>query len=332
PPLPAADTPRDPATVAITGGITTGIMPRPIAARRIPRRRISAKHSPAVRNCKAAQGIPNVYDTGVKTRHPPARRDAILCAMADEFRCAVLLAAGRGTRLGDLTAHMPKPLLEIGGAPLIEHIVRGLIRAGLERFIVVTGYLSEQLEQWAKSFERENFGITIAAVRQPELNGTGGAMLAARPYLAGEARFVFGWGDILMDPANYPRFMNRARTGDYDLLLAVNRTKDPYRGGAVYLTPAMRVERIEEKPAPGTSKTQWNNAGLFAAGTILFDYLERLKPSPRGELELPGAIGQMIAEGRVVRAIDMRGLWSDIGTPADLAAARVRFRPHRQRQ
>ncbi|HVA81436.1 MAG TPA: sugar phosphate nucleotidyltransferase, partial [Candidatus Binataceae bacterium] len=76
--------------------------------------------------------------------------------------------------------------------------------------------------------------------------------------------------------------------------------------------------------------TEWNNAGLFAAGPTLFDYLERLEPSPRGELELPQAIAAMIADARTVRAIDMRGFWSDIGTPADLEVARRRFHPKRR--
>ncbi|HVN64068.1 MAG TPA: sugar phosphate nucleotidyltransferase, partial [Candidatus Binataceae bacterium] len=102
-------------------------------------------------------------------------------------------------------------------------------------------------------------------------------------------------------------------------------------GAAVYLTADMRVERIEEKPPPGTANTLWNNAGLFATGPIIFEYLERLELSPRGELELPGAIAQMIADGRIVRAIDLRGLWSDIGTPADLDSARSRFHPRRPR-
>lgn len=251
--------------------------------------------------------------------------------MAAEITTAVLLAAGRGKRLGDLTASTPKPLLDIAGAPLISHIIDALVAAGLAHFIVVTGYLSEQIEGWAKIYEHENPGIKITTVRQPELNGTGGALLAAQSQLDGQARFVFGWGDILMDRANYPRFMRRARNDDYDLMLTMNRVKDPFRGGAVYVNPQMMVERLEEKPAPGTSTTRWNNAGLFASGQIIFEYIARLKPSARGELEVPGAISQMIADGRVVRAVDMRGFWSDIGTPEDLAAARKRFKPKRIR-
>jgi UDP-N-acetylglucosamine diphosphorylase / glucose-1-phosphate thymidylyltransferase / UDP-N-acetylgalactosamine diphosphorylase / glucosamine-1-phosphate N-acetyltransferase / galactosamine-1-phosphate N-acetyltransferase len=254
---------------------------------------------------------------------------AILTGVAAEITTAVLLAAGRGKRLGALTTDTPKPLLDIAGAPLISHIVDALAGAGLTRFIVVTGYLSAQIERWAKTYPRENPGINVLTVTQPELNGTGGAMLAARAHLAGHERFVFGWGDILMDRANYPRFVHHARNDEYDLMLAVNRVKDPFRGAAVYVDGHMTVERLDEKPAPGTAKTEWNNAGLFATGQIIFDYLARLTLSARGELELPAAIAQMIAGGRVVRAIDMRGFWSDVGTPEDLEAARAWFKPKR---
>ena len=252
--------------------------------------------------------------------------------MAAEITTTVLLAAGRGKRLGALTADTPKPILDIAGSPLISHIVDALAGAGLTNFIVVTGYLSEQIEGWAKIYERENPGIKVTTVKQPELNGTGGAMLAAKAHLGGQARFVFGWGDILMDRANYPRFIHHARNDEYDLMLAVNRVKDPFRGAAVYLDTHMRVERLDEKPAPGTAKTEWNNAGLFATGQKIFDYIARLEPSVRGELEVPGAIARMIADGRVVRAMDMRGFWSDVGTPEDLEAARSWFKPKRKRR
>ena len=251
--------------------------------------------------------------------------------MAGSITTAVLLAAGRGKRLGDLTADTPKPLLDIAGSPLISHIVDAFVGAGLANFVVVTGYRSEQIEQWAKTYSRNNPGIKIAAVRQPELNGTGGAMLAAQKHLAGEARFVFGWGDILMDRANYPRFIHHARVDEYDLLLAVNRVKDPFQGAAVYVNKEMRVERLDEKPAAGTAKTEWNNAGLFATGPMIFDYVAKLEASARGEIEIPVAIAKMIADGRVVRAVDVRGFWSDVGTPEDLENARVRFKPKRER-
>ncbi len=249
--------------------------------------------------------------------------------MPHRITTAVLLAAGRGSRLGDLTAATPKPMLEIAGAPLISHIVDSLADASVTHFIIVTGYMSQKIEDWANIYLRRNPGLKIKTIRQPRLDGTGGAMLTVRDLLTTETRFVFGWGDILIDAENYRRFLDCARAEEYDLMLAINRVEDPYRGAAVYLSDAdsTRVERLVEKPPRGTSQTNWNNAGLFAADSTVFDYLGRLAPSPRGELELPDAIAHMIDDGRVVRAIDIRGFWSDIGTPRDLELARRQFNP-----
>ena len=76
-----------------------------------------------------------------------------------EVRKAVLLAAGRGTRLGALTAHTPKPLLEVAGKPLIAHIVNGLVAGGIHQFVIVSGYLGDQIERWAGGFVAANSGI-----------------------------------------------------------------------------------------------------------------------------------------------------------------------------
>ncbi len=243
------------------------------------------------------------------------------------IRNAILLAAGRGKRLGDLTAHTPKPMLEIAGAPIIAHILEGLAQAGIEHATVVTGYLGEQIEEFCRRFQSKGDHLAITTVRQPTLNGTGGAMIAAIPFIGADPRFVLGWGDVLMDHEFYHRFMMQANASDYDLLLSVNRVSDPCAGAAVYVDAEMRVERIVEKPPRGTSATNWNNAGLFASTRTLLDYVARLKPSPRGELELPAAIAAMIEDGRIVRAAELRGFWSDIGTPEDLERARKLFKP-----
>jgi NDP-sugar pyrophosphorylase family protein len=280
---------------------------------------------------RQTQSIANLIATeSLKTaRLKDSAHHATLATMADAHpvSTAILLAAGRGTRLGDLTATTPKPLLEIAGSPLISHIVDGLADAGVSHFVIVTGYLAEEIEDWAKTYMAQRTDITIELVRQPQLNGTGGAMLAVRDLVSSDARFIFGWGDILIDRKNYPRFLQAARTDDFELLLAVNRVLDPYRGAAVYLDESMRVKKLIEKPERRTSQTHWNNAGLFASEDTIFEYLENLAPSPRGELELPAAIAQMIDDGRVVRAIDIRGFWSDVGTPEDLDAARRKYKP-----
>ena len=247
--------------------------------------------------------------------------------MAREVRKAVLLAAGRGKRLGALTDNVPKPMLEVEGKPLLAHIVDALANLGVRDVAIVTGYLAAHIDDWCARHFREHPDLRLTTLPQAELNGTAGAMLLANEFVAREDAFIFGWGDILMDIDNYSHFIAGARSQSYDLMLAVNHIRDPWQGAAVYVDSNMQVEKIVEKPPQGTSTTTWNNAGLFAATPRIFDYLEKSKPSSRGELELTDAIAMMIADGCIVRAIDVRGFWSDVGTPEDLDRARKLFKP-----
>ena len=247
--------------------------------------------------------------------------------MARDIRKAVLLAAGRGKRLGALTDDTPKPMLEVAEKPLIGHIIDALAANEVPDIAIVTGYLGSQIDDWCARRLRENPALRLTTLRQARAKRHRAARCCSRPNSFSMRRaFIFGWGDILMDAENYARFIQSARSEPYDLMLSINRVRDPWRGGAVYVNEEMRVERLVEKPTPGTSTTHWNNAGLFAATPLLFDYLAKLKPSPRGELELPQAIAMMIQDRREVRAVDVRGFWSDIGTPEDLASARRLFK------
>jgi NDP-sugar pyrophosphorylase family protein len=251
--------------------------------------------------------------------------------VAHDIRKAVLLAAGRGLRLGALTDSVPKPMLEVAGKPLLGHTIDALAANEVRNIAIITGYLASHIDDWCVGHTQVHPELHLTTLHQAELNGTGAAMLLAREFVVDDAAFIFGWGDILMDAENYPRFIQAAREPQYDLLLSINRVRDPWRGGAVYIDTDMRVERLVEKPGPGTSTTHWNNAGLFAATPRVFDYIARLKPSARGEVELPEAIAMMIADRCDVRAIDVRGFWSDVGTPKDLESARKLFKPpHRK--
>lgn len=236
------------------------------------------------------------------------------------IRKAVLLAAGRGSRLGDLTATTPKPLLEIGGRPIIVRIIEGLIAAGIDRFAVITGHLAGQIE-----YELGNgaqAGVSVTCIRQERPDGTARALARAREFLAAD-RFFFSWGDILVRPQNYRAVIKASRLAD--AALAVNEVDDPSAGAAVYVDEAGLVTRLVEKPAKGASATSWNNAGFGVLGPEIWPFVDALEPSPRGEYELPQAMAAMVASGGRVRAVPVEGPWFDIGTPGDLEAARLEF-------
>lgn len=231
---------------------------------------------------------------------------------------AVLLAAGRGTRMGQLTADTPKPLLTLRGKPILVHILDGLRAAGVEQAVIVTGYLGDKIE--AALGNGRALGIQLTYRRQTEPNGTAQALLLASDALTSEP-FLLSWGDIVVSRSLYREMVDDFTAEPCDALLSVNPVDDPWRGGAVYVDDRMRVTELVEKPPRGTATTGWNNAGIFVFSEAIIAYAQRLQASPRGEYELPQALAAMIADGRRVRAHAVTGYWSDLGTPQDLAAA-----------
>jgi len=224
--------------------------------------------------------------------------------------------------MGSLTDACPKPLLNVAGRPLIEHIVDGFGLAGARDFVIVTGYRGDQIETALGDGSR--LGVRIRYRRQTTADGTARALLLARDVL-GEHPFALSWGDILVQPELYSELLQSFERRPCDALLALNACDDPCQGAAVYLDQDGRVRRIVEKPPRGSSTTPWNNAGVFVFDPVALAYASMLQPSARGEYELPQAIGTMVEEGRAVFGLPIRGYWSDVGTPEDLLRAEAEF-------
>ncbi len=233
---------------------------------------------------------------------------------------AVLLAAGRGTRLGSLTDNFPKAMIDVGGMPILHRIIGGLARVGVSDIIVTTGHFAEVIE--AGTGDGSRWDIRIQYVRQETTDGTARALALARDSLSDESFFV-GWADVLVDISNYATILKASE--EVGASLAVNDVEDPHNGAAVYVDERSIVTRLVEKPAPGTSTTRWNNAGLCVLVPTIWDFIERLELSPRGEYELPEAIANFVADGNSMVAVPIAGPWFDTGTPENLAAARTHF-------
>lgn len=234
---------------------------------------------------------------------------------------AVILAAGRGSRLGALTRELPKPLVEVAGRPLLLRILEALKAARVEEVCVVVGFQAEQIRRACG--DGSALGLKIEYRRQESLNGTGGAVLAAQGFAHGEVLVSFG--DILLHPPGlYGAMVEQYRLTAPDALLCANPVPDPCIGAAVYFDADLRIRKLQEKPAPGTSTTPYNQAGVFIFGSKIWDYLRRRTTGERGEVELTGAIQEMIASGADVRAFPVQEHeWLDIGTPEALEHART---------
>jgi dTDP-glucose pyrophosphorylase len=221
---------------------------------------------------------------------------------------AVLLAAGRGTRMRELTAEVPKPMIKVRVKPVLQHIVDGLRDAGVQRFLVVVGYHANAV--------RNFFGNSVEYATQEVQDGTGRVVGLARDFI-GKSPFVLAYGDILVDPANYRAIVDLA--DDVEATVSVTRGEDLSKGGAVIVNERMEVVDIREKSPPGEAPSAWYNAGLYAFRPSIFDFTAKLQPSPRGEYELTDAIRELAQSGKKVKALGLVGEWADVRDPETLA-------------
>jgi dTDP-glucose pyrophosphorylase len=233
---------------------------------------------------------------------------------------AVILAAGRGTRMKSLTDDCPKPMLPLSGRPLLAHLIERMEEAGLREILLITGYKANVIEDYFR--EHPPAAARLSYRLQETQNGTGSAALLGREFVGNEP-FLLTFGDILVDADTYRAMFREFAAAE--AVLAVNRVEDPYQGAAVYVAGS-RVTKIIEKPPKGTSTTPWNNAGIYCVGPRIFEELARVRLSPRGEYELTDAIHQMLAAGVEFAFHEIQGFWRDVGRPEDLPQAEAYLR------
>src|SRR5438093_6461622 len=227
---------------------------------------------------------------------------------------AVVLAAGRGTRMRELTAEVPKPMIEVRGKPVLQHIIEGLRDAGIREFFVVVGYRANAVRNFFGDGSRHN--ITIQYAMQTVQDGTGRVVDLARDFI-GDRPFILSYGDILVDPVNYKHVADLA--DNVEAVITVTRGEDVSKGGAVFVNERMDLLDLREKAKRGQATSPWYNAGIYAFRPSIFEFTATLKPSPRGEYELTDAIRDLAQSGRKVQALELTGEWADVRDPEILA-------------
>jgi UDP-N-acetylglucosamine diphosphorylase / glucose-1-phosphate thymidylyltransferase / UDP-N-acetylgalactosamine diphosphorylase / glucosamine-1-phosphate N-acetyltransferase / galactosamine-1-phosphate N-acetyltransferase len=226
----------------------------------------------------------------------------------------VLLAAGRGTRMRELTNELPKPMVEVRGKPVLQHTVEGLRAAGVRDFLIIVGYRADSVQNFFGDGARYNIQIQYAT--QVVQDGTGRVVDLARNFVE-DLPFILSYGDILVDPENYRRVIDLS--DDVEAIITVKRGEDVTKGGAVFLNEQMELIDLHEKSQPGQATSPWYNAGLYAFRSSIFDFTAKLKLSPRGEYELTDAVRALAQSGKKVKALELSGEWADVRDPEILA-------------
>lgn len=227
---------------------------------------------------------------------------------------AVLLAAGRGTRMRELTQELPKPMLPVRGKPVLQHIVEGLHDAGVTDLLIVVGWQGDVVSKFFG--DGSKLGVRIQYTTQIVQDGTGKVVELARGFVGAEP-FLLSYGDILIAPENYPRIC--AALPGAEAVVSVKRNEDVTQGGAVFLNEQFELIDLREKPKPGEPTSPWYNAGIYAFRSSIFDYIAKLERSPRGEYELTDAVRELALAGNKVRALELAGDWADVRDPEILA-------------
>jgi len=241
---------------------------------------------------------------------------------------AVILAAGKGTRMRELTNELPKPMLRVQGKPILEHIVAGILAAGVRDIFIVTGWRADVIE---KHFgDGKKWNARMAFGRQVVQDGTGKAPEPAREFI-GDSPFLLTYGDILVPPETYPLMMKRFSEGNFAGVITVTRGEEVTLGGLNFFDEQFCLKRLVEKPSPeqleqlrrdGWLKPgdpAWYNAGIYIFRPSIFDFTARLQKSPRGEYELTDAISAMVAADQKLAGLEIPGRWVDVRDPEVLA-------------
>ncbi|MFL6540699.1 MAG: sugar phosphate nucleotidyltransferase [Chthoniobacterales bacterium] len=231
-----------------------------------------------------------------------------------QIRKAVLLAAGRGTRMRELTSDLPKPMLRVREKPILQHIIEGMKSAGIHEFLIIIGWRADVVREFFG--DGSAFGVRVSYATQVVQDGTGRVVELARVFCGNDA-FILSYGDILLDPANYPKLATLPN--ETEAILTVKFTDDVSKGGAVFVNEQFEVVDLREKPKPGEPTSPWYNAGVYAFRPSIFEYTARLQRSPRGEFELTDAIRELAESGRKVQALELTGDWADVRDPEILA-------------
>ena len=223
---------------------------------------------------------------------------------------AVIMAGGRGSRLAPYTTVLPKPLMPLSDRPVIDVVLRQLVRAGVDGVLVSVGHLGSLIESWVRS--EADYGVPVSFLYEDEPLGTAGALANIG---APEGTFLALNGDILTTLSFAELAEFHRSSGAVATMAVKDRTVD-VEYGVVHTDEDGRVVGLEEKPQlPYTV-----SMGVYAFEPAIVEHIAA------GErLDFPDLLLRAIAAGAGVAAYRFDGYWRDIGNRSDYEAAIADF-------
>ncbi|MFO8079408.1 MAG: glucose-1-phosphate thymidylyltransferase [Armatimonadota bacterium] len=235
---------------------------------------------------------------------------------------AVLLCAGQGTRLRPLTYCRPKHLLPVAGRPVLDRVLGSLQEAGVDETMFVVSPGETALQEFVGSGARWEMSAEFCV--QPEPLGLAHALSCARGQIGDDERFLMYLGDDLLGEG-VARFAEDFVASDAAASLIVKRVDDPRSFGVVVVEDGV-VTRMVEKPQNPPSDLAI--VGVYGFGPEIWEAVDAIEPSARGELEITDAIDHLVAADQRVECHVTDGFWADAGSPEALLDANCFFLQH----
>lgn len=219
----------------------------------------------------------------------------------------LIMAGGRGTRLGPHTEACPKPMLEVGGKPLLLQIIERAKADGFRDFIISLYYLGEMIESFFG--DGQAFGVNIEYVWEREPLGTAGclSLLSEVP----SAPFIVTNGDVMTD-IRYHEFLDFHKRHKASATMAVRQHEMQNQYGVVR-TKGLEIEGFEEKPVYRSHV----NAGIYVLEPCVLQYLEYEQ-----HCDMPSLFERLKGNAERTVVYPMHEPWLDVGRPEDLENAR----------
>ncbi|NGM71391.1 sugar nucleotidyltransferase [Natronolimnobius sp. AArcel1] len=232
---------------------------------------------------------------------------------------AVVLAAGKGTRLRPLTDDKPKGMVEVNEKPILTHCFEQLVELGASELIVVVGYLKEKIiDHYGDDYR----GVPITYCHQREQQGLAHALVTVEEHV--EDDFMLILGDNVFQ-ANLEDVVRRQREERADAAFLVEEVPwdEASRYGVCDTNKYGEVTDVVEKPDDPPSNLVMT--GFYTFTPAIFHACHLVQPSDRGEYEISEAIDLLIQSGRTIDAIGLEGWRIDVGYPEDREEAESRL-------
>ncbi|HXF64577.1 MAG TPA: glucose-1-phosphate thymidylyltransferase [Caldilineaceae bacterium] len=230
----------------------------------------------------------------------------------------LILSGGKGTRLKPFTFTRAKQLMPVANKPVLFRVIEAIRDAGICEIGIVIGDTGDEIRQAVGQGKR--WGVNISYIPQDAPLGLAHAVKISQEFL-GDERFVMFLGDNVIQGGISP-LISQFANSDWNSQIVLTEVDEPQHYGVAELDDQQRIVRLVEKPRTPVSKLAL--VGIYMFDSCIFEAVNNIKPSWRGELEITDAIQWLVDHGCRVYPYIHRGWWIDTGKSTDMLQANDR--------